>query len=103
MTLDERIRDMIHAQPVMLFMKGTRDFPQCGFSARAVQILDHFGAPYATFNILEDQELREGLKAFSSWPTFPQLYVHGELVGGCDIMMEMASSGELREILERVS
>jgi monothiol glutaredoxin len=95
----ERIQSEIDEAPVMLYMKGTAMFPQCGFSARVVQILTHLGVPFKTANVLEDMELREGIKQFSQWPTIPQLYVKGELVGGCDIVMEMFQSGELETLL----
>ena len=91
----ERIQSEIDEAPVMLYMKGTAMFPQCGFSARVVQILTHMGVPFKTANVLEDVELREGIKQFSQWPTIPQLYVKGEFVGGCDIVTEMFQSGEL--------
>jgi monothiol glutaredoxin len=94
-----RIQAEIEAAPVMLFMKGTAMFPQCGFSARVVQILSHLAVPFRTANVLEDPELREGIKAFSNWPTIPQLYVRGEFVGGCDIVTEMYQSGELETLL----
>ena len=80
-------------------MKGTPVFPMCGFSAQVVQVLSHVGVPFQSYNILEDQELRQGLKEFSNWPTFPQLYVKGELVGGCDIVREMTRAGELGQFL----
>ena len=96
----ERIQSEIDEAPVMLYMKGTAMFPQCGFSARVVQILTHMGVPFKTANVLEDMELREGIKQFSQWPTIPQLYVKGEFVGGCDIITEMFQSGELKPILE---
>ena len=95
----ERIQSDIQQNPVMLYMKGTAMFPQCGFSARVVQILTHMGVPFQTANVLEDAELREGIKQFSQWPTIPQLYVKGEFVGGCDIVTEMYQSGELEEML----
>ena len=95
----DRIQAAIDANPVMLFMKGTPSFPQCGFSARVVQILSHMGVPFGSANVLEDMELREGIKAFTNWPTIPQLYVKGEFVGGCDIVMEMFQSGELGTLL----
>ena len=95
----ERIQSEIDEAPVMLYMKGTAMFPQCGFSARVVQILTHLGVPFKTANVLEDAELREGIKQFSQWPTIPQLYVKGEFVGGCDIVMEMFQSGELETLL----
>lgn len=96
----ERIQGEIHQHPVMLYMKGTPMFPQCGFSARVVQILSHLQVPFQSANVLEDMELREGIKEFSQWPTVPQLYVKGEFVGGCDIVMEMFQSGELESLLE---
>ena len=95
----ERIESEIKANPVMLYMKGDAMFPQCGFSARVVQILTHMGVPFATANVLEDPQLRDGVKQFSQWPTVPQLYVNGEFVGGCDIVTEMFQSGELGTLL----
>jgi monothiol glutaredoxin len=95
----DRIQSEISEHPVMLYMKGTAMFPQCGFSARVVQILTHLGVPFDTANVLEDDELREGIKQFSNWPTIPQLYVKGEFVGGCDIVTEMFQSGELATLL----
>jgi monothiol glutaredoxin len=95
----ERIQSEITDAPVMLYMKGNAMFPQCGFSARVVQILTHMGVPFKTANVLEDAELRDGIKQFSNWPTIPQLYVKGEFVGGCDIITEMFQSGELAEML----
>ena len=100
MSANERIQQEIGENPVMLFMKGNAMFPQCGFSARVVQILSHMQVPFQTVNVLEDPELREGIKAFSNWPTIPQLYVKGELVGGCDIVTEMFQSGELEALLK---
>ena len=95
----ERIQGEIDEAPVMLYMKGNAMFPQCGFSARVVQILTHLGVPFQTANVLEDPELREGIKQFSNWPTVPQLYVKGDFVGGCDIVTEMFQSGELANLL----
>lgn len=95
----ERIQSEITQNPVMLYMKGNAMFPQCGFSARVVQILSHMGVPFQTANVLEDPQLREGVKQFSNWPTVPQLYVKGEFVGGCDIVTEMFQSGELDTLL----
>ena len=95
----DRIQTEIDAAPVMLYMKGTAMFPQCGFSARVVQILTQLNVPFTTANVLEDAELRDGIKEFSSWPTIPQLYVKGEFVGGCDIITEMFQSGELSTLL----
>src|SRR3954447_5862993 len=94
-----RIADLVKSNDVVLFMKGTALFPQCGFSSRAVAILDHLGAQYETVDVLQDPEIRQGIKAYSDWPTVPQLYVKGEFVGGSDIMMEMFESGELQEML----
>jgi len=96
----DRIQSEITDNSVMLYMKGTAMFPQCGFSARVVQILSHMGVPFKTANVLEDAELRDGIKQFSNWPTIPQLYVAGEFVGGCDIVTEMFQSGELKTVLE---
>jgi monothiol glutaredoxin len=95
----ERIKSQLADNPVILYMKGTPDFPQCGFSGRAVQILENCGTDYAYVNIFEEPELREGLKAYSQWPTYPQLYVKGELIGGSDIMLDLFQKGELQEML----
>jgi monothiol glutaredoxin len=95
----QRIQNEVTENPVLLYMKGTAMFPQCGFSARVVQILSHLGVPFKTANVLEDAELRDGIKQFSHWPTIPQLYVSGEFVGGCDIITEMFQSGELETLL----
>ena len=97
--IDDRIRQQIQGDDVVLYMKGTPVFPMCGFSAQVVQILSKAGVPFQSYNILDDMELRQGLKKFSDWPTFPQLYVRGELVGGCDIVREMAEAGELEQML----
>jgi monothiol glutaredoxin len=97
--VNERIKDQIQNNPVLLYMKGTPDFPQCGFSGQTVAALKSLGKPFAFVNIFEDPEIRDGLKAYSNWPTFPQLYVNGELIGGCDIVVEMYHSGELQELL----
>jgi len=95
-----RIEGLIGASKVMLFMKGTRQFPACGFSNAVVQILKKEGVPFETYNILADAEVRQGLKEYSNWPTFPQLYLAGKFVGGCDIVSEMHASGELSEELQ---
>lgn len=95
----QRIQEHLKAAPVVLFMKGTPDFPQCGFSAQTVAALRQCGAEFRSVNIFEDPELREAIKGYSNWPTFPQLYVNGELVGGCDIALEMYKSGELKKLL----
>ncbi|MCU0760779.1 MAG: Grx4 family monothiol glutaredoxin [Steroidobacteraceae bacterium] len=100
MDVVERIKSQLSSAPVVLFMKGTPDFPQCGFSAQAVAALRACGAKFSTVNIFEDPELREALKRYSNWPTYPQLYVKGELVGGCDITLEMFRSGELKQLLD---
>ena len=100
MDVVERIKAEIGSAPVVLFMKGTPDFPQCGFSAQTVAALRALGAQFKSVNIFEEPELREALKRFSNWPTYPQLYVQGELVGGCDIALEMYESGELKTLLE---
>lgn len=97
--LENRIKGVIASKPVVLFMKGTKSFPQCGFSARVVEILGRSGAEFLDVNVLADPELREGLKEYSSWPTFPQLYVRGELIGGCDIVTELYQKGELAKLL----
>lgn len=98
--LDSRIKNLINASPVFLFMKGTPDMPQCGFSANVVKILNHHGVSFKTFNILSDMDIREGVKEFSKWPTYPQLYVNGKLLGGNDIIMELAENGELEDLLK---
>lgn len=94
-----RIQDLVDANPVLLFMKGSPLFPQCGFSSRAIAILTHLGVEFESVDVLQDQGVRQGIKAFSDWPTIPQLYVKGEFVGGSDIMMEMYESGELAQLL----
>ena len=99
MEVSERISKELNTAPVVLFMKGTPDFPQCGFSAQTAGALRKLGAQFHTVNIFDDAEMREALKKHSNWPTYPQLYVKGELVGGCDIAMEMYRSGELKQLL----
>ena len=94
-----RIDALVKANPVLLFMKGSPLFPQCGFSSRAVAILNHLDVPFESVDVLQDQGIRQGIKAYSDWPTIPQLYVKGEFVGGSDIMMEMYQSGELQQVL----
>jgi len=95
-----RIATAVNSADVLLFMKGTPLFPQCGFSSRAIAILEHLGVEYATIDVLQDPGIRSGIKEFSDWPTIPQLYVKGEFVGGSDIMMEMYEAGELADLLE---
>ena len=97
---NNRIKAEIDSSPVTVFMKGTPVFPQCGFSARVVQILSHLNVPFKGVNVLEDAEIREGIKAYSNWPTIPQIYVNGEFVGGCDIVSEMFQEGELQKLME---
>jgi monothiol glutaredoxin len=99
MDVNERIRQQLAEHKVLLYMKGTPDFPQCGFSGQAVAALKAVGKPFAYVNVFEDPEIREGLKKYSNWPTFPQLYVNGELIGGSDIIMEMYNSGELQKLV----
>lgn len=99
MEVNERIENQIKSNHVMLYMKGTPEFPQCGFSGRAVQILEQCGADYAYCNVFEDPEIRENLKIYSNWPTYPQLFVNGELVGGSDIMLQLFQTGELQKML----
>jgi monothiol glutaredoxin len=97
--VQQRIADIVNSNDVVLFMKGTPLFPQCGFSSRAIAILDHLGVAYESVDVLQDQLVRQGIKAFSDWPTIPQLYVKGEFVGGSDIMMEMYEAGELQQLM----
>lgn len=96
----QQIQDLIDHNKVVLFMKGTKHFPQCGFSATVVEVLRRSGAEFKDVNILEDQELRQGIKEFANWPTIPQLYVNGKFIGGCDIVREMFEKGELAPILQ---
>ena len=100
MEIQERIRKVIEENSVMLFMKGSPDFPQCGFSGRVVQVLEACGAEFSSADVLMDQELREGIKAYSNWPTIPQLYIQGELIGGSDIVNEMYENGELKQKID---
>ena len=97
--IQAQIAKTIADNDVVLFMKGTKQFPQCGFSATAAKILDMLGVPYKDVNVLDDQSVREGIKNFSNWPTVPQLYIKGEFVGGCDIMREMYQAGELHDLI----
>ena len=96
-----RIGELVANNDVLLFMKGSPLFPQCGFSSRAIAVLDHLGVSYESVDVLQDQGIRQGIKEFSDWPTIPQLYVKGEFVGGSDIMMEMYEAGELAQLLEQ--
>ncbi len=99
-TVSERIRQDVTDNPVVLFMKGSPVFPQCGFSAAVVQILSHLGVKFKGIDVLSDPEIRQGIKEFSNWPTIPQLYVKGEFIGGCDIIREMFETGELQQLFE---
>jgi monothiol glutaredoxin len=100
MAVEKLIENEVKGNQVVLFMKGTPQFPMCGFSGQVVQILDHLGVAYKGLNVLESDELRQGIKSFSNWPTIPQLYVNGEFVGGCDIIREMFQAGELQTLLK---
>jgi monothiol glutaredoxin len=99
MAIEQFIDNEVKSNDVVLFMKGTPQFPMCGFSGQVVQILDYLGVPYKGLNVLENDELRQGIKTYSNWPTIPQLYVKGEFVGGCDIIREMFQAGELQGLL----
>lgn len=99
MEINERIKQQLDDHPVIVYIKGTPDFPQCGFSSQAVAALKACGSEFAYVNIFDDEEIRQGLKTYSNWPTFPQLYVKGELIGGSDIVVEMYQSGELKSLL----
>ncbi len=103
MDINTRIKKQLGEHDILLFMKGTPEFPQCGFSGQTVAALNAIGKPFAFVNIFEDQEIREGLKVYSNWPTFPQLYVKGELIGGSDIVVEMFHSGELKKLLDEAA
>lgn len=98
-TVEDRIRQEVTENPVVLFMKGSPIFPQCGFSAAVVGVLSHIGVKFKSVDVLQDMEIRQGIKEFSQWPTIPQLYVKGEFIGGCDIIREMYETGELQELL----
>jgi len=99
MEAQDRIKDTVEQNPIVLYMKGTPQFPQCGFSGRAVQLLQACGAKFASVDVLADPEIREGIKQYSNWPTIPQLYINGEFVGGSDIMMELYQNGELQKLV----
>ena len=100
MSIEQFIDNEVKSNDVVVFMKGTPQFPMCGFSGQVVQILDHIGVPYKGLNVLDSDELRNGIKVYSNWPTIPQLYVKGEFVGGCDIIREMFQAGELQSLME---
>lgn len=103
MNTQEKIKQQVTENNVILFMKGNADMPMCGFSARAVNMLKSCGVPFATVDVLQDDEIRQGIKAYSNWPTIPQLYIKGEFIGGSDIMAEMFEAGELQEMLENLT
>ncbi len=102
MSIQDTIKQQVTENPIMLYMKGSPDFPQCGFSGKATQILQAVGADFNSVDVLRDNEIREGIKQFSNWPTIPQLYINGEFVGGSDIMMELYQSGELQKMVDAV-
>ena len=97
--IQKEIKEQINENPIIIYMKGTRAMPQCGFSAKVVQVLDSLEVPYATVDILEDEGIRQGIKEYSNWPTIPQLYIKGEFIGGCDIVTELYESGELQNLV----
>ncbi|HLD16246.1 MAG TPA: Grx4 family monothiol glutaredoxin [Coxiellaceae bacterium] len=103
MSIQETIRSQLAQDRVVLYMKGTPDFPQCGFSGRATQLLKQVGIEFKAYNVLEDAELRQGIKEYGQWPTIPQLYVDGQLIGGCDIIVELAQKGELQKLNDTVN
>lgn len=103
MEVMERIRQQVEGSPIVLYMKGSPDFPQCGFSQRAVQALRGCGAQFQHVDVLQDPEIRQNLPRYANWPTFPQLYIKGELIGGCDIMMELYQSGELQKLVKEAA
>jgi len=103
MDVQERIREQIASQPVMIFMKGSPKMPMCGFSARTVEALKQCERPFGWVNVLADPEIRSGLPQYSDWPTFPQVYINGELVGGCDITLQLAEQGELRQMVQEAA
>jgi monothiol glutaredoxin len=101
MNINEKIKDLVEKNKICLFMKGTPDVPQCGFSLAVANVLKHLNVKYGSVNVLEDTEIRQGIKTYSDWPTIPQLYIKGKFVGGCDIVKEMFESGELKNLLEK--
>ena len=101
--IQQQIDQVVKANDVVLFMKGTPQFPMCGFSSQVVQILDYMGVEYKGVNVLDNEEVRQGIKDYANWPTIPQLYINGEFVGGCDIMKEMYQAGELQKMLEGIA
>jgi len=103
MSIQEQLKEIVEGNDIVLFMKGSPDFPQCGFSGKAAQVLQGLGAKFASVDVLADNSVREGIKQYSNWPTIPQLYVGGEFIGGSDIMMEMYESGDLKEKIDALS
>ena len=103
MSIQEQLKEVVEGNDIVLFMKGSPDFPQCGFSGKSAQVLQSLGAKFASVDVLANNEVREGIKAYSNWPTIPQLYVGGEFIGGSDIMMEMYENGELKEKIDALS
>ena len=99
MNTQDKIKQQVSDNKILLYMKGTPDFPQCGFSAKSVQLLSACGATFASVNVLEDPEIRQGIKEYSNWPTIPQLYINGQFIGGCDIMTELYQKGELQKLV----
>ncbi len=99
----EKITQQINSNPILIYMKGSPQFPQCGFSAAVVEVFNRLGAPYETVDVLSDPEIREGIKTFSNWPTIPQIYIKGQFIGGCDIVREMYARGELQPLVEAAS
>jgi monothiol glutaredoxin len=99
----ERVRDAINSDKIVIFMKGNRNFPQCGFSAATVEVFEELGAPYSTVDVLADQEVRDAVKTYSNWPTIPQVYINGKFVGGCDIVRELYESGELGTLVKEAT
>jgi len=99
----ERIRNAINSDKIVIFMKGNRSFPQCGFSAATVQVFEELGAPYSTVDVLADQEVRDAVKTYSNWPTIPQVYINGKFIGGCDIVRELYESGELSTLVREAT
>ena len=99
----ERVRDAINRDKIVIFMKGNRNFPQCGFSAATVEVFEELGAPYSTVDVLADQEVRDAVKTYSNWPTIPQVYINGKFVGGCDIVRELYESGELGTLVKEAT
>ena len=103
MSVQEKINQQIQDNKILIYMKGTREFPQCGFSAAVIEVFNEMGAPYETVDVLSDPEIREGVKVFSNWPTIPQVYIQGKFIGGCDIIREMFARGELQPLVQEAT